>query len=55
LPFGIALAPGIFQLVIESLLQGIRGVVVYLDDILITGKSDEAHLKALDEVLSRLD
>ena len=55
LPFGIALAPGIFQLVIESLLQGIRGVVVYLGDILITGKSDEAHLKALDEVLSRLD
>ena len=47
--------PGIFQLVIESLLQGINGVVVYLDDILITGESGEAHLKALDEVLSRLD
>ena len=55
LPFGIASAPGIFQRVIESLLQGINGVVVYLDDILITGDSEEAHLKALDEVLSRLD
>ena len=55
LPFGIASAPGIFQRVIESLFQGINGVVVYLDDILITGESDETHLKALDEVLSRLD
>ena len=55
LPFGISSAPGIFQRVIESLLQGIDGVVVYLDDILITGSTEEGHLKALDEVLSRLD
>lgn len=40
---------------IESILQGIDGVVVYLDDILITGSSEENHLKTLDEVLSRLD
>ena len=55
LPFGIASAPGIFQRVIESILQGIDGVVVYLDDILITGSTEEAHLKTLDEVLARLD
>ena len=55
LPFGISSAPGIFQRVIESILQGIDGVVVYLDDILITGASKEAHLKTLVEVLSRLD
>ena len=55
LPFGISSAPGIFQRVIESILQGIDGVVVYLDDILITGVTKEAHLKTLDEVLSRLD
>ena len=53
--FGISSAPGIFQRVIESILQGMKGVVVYLDDILITGPSKEAHLKTLDEVLSRLD
>ena len=55
LPFGISSAPGIFQRVIESLLQGIEGVVVNLDDILITGSSEDAHLKPLDEVLKKLD
>ena len=36
LPFGISSAPGIFQRVIKSILQGIPGVVAYLDDILVT-------------------
>ena len=34
LPFGISLAPGIFQRAIESLLSGIPKVINYLDDIL---------------------
>ena len=34
LPFGISSAPGIFQRATESVLQGIPGVIVYLDDIL---------------------
>ena len=55
LPYGISSAPGIFQRVIESLLQGIDGVIVYLDDILITGHTEEEHLKSLEEVLSRLE
>ena len=55
MPFGISSAPGIFQRVMESLLQGIPHVVVYLDDILITGKSHEEHLACLKEVLSRLE
>ena len=37
LPWGIASAPGIFQRVMEGLLSDIPGVLVYLDDILITG------------------
>ena len=36
LPFGIASAPGIFQRTIENLLQGISGVIVRLDDKLVT-------------------
>ena len=55
LPFGIASAPGIFQRVIDSLLQGIPGVVAYLDDILVTGPSDTEHLESLKEVLTRLE
>ena len=53
--FGIASAPGIFQRVMESLLNGIPGVLVYLDDILITGPTDVDHLKSLQETLSRLE
>lgn len=55
LPFGISSAPGIFQRVTESILQRVNGVVVYLDDILISGSTEDQHLAALDEVLSRLD
>lgn len=54
LPYGISSAPGIFQRVIENLLQGIPGVAVYIDDILITGATEEEHLKTLEEVLRRL-
>ena len=54
LPFGIASAPGIFQRVIDSLLQDIPGVVAYLDDILVTGLSNTEHLESLKEVLTRL-
>ena len=55
LPFGLSSAPGIFQRAAESLLQGIRGVVVYFDDILVTGRTEKEHLEALEEVLRRLD
>ena len=55
LPLGIASAPGIFQRVIDILLQGIPGVVAYLDDILVTGPSDTEHLEFLKEVLTRLE
>ena len=55
LPFGVASAPSIFQQTIETILQGISHVTVYLDDILITGKTQEEHLTNLEEVLSRLE
>ena len=38
----------------EGLLAGINGVVVYLDDILITGPSYEEHLATLERVLNNL-
>ena len=56
LPFGVSTAPAIFQRTIDSLLQDIPNVYayMYLDDILITGKSDEDHLQNLSAVLSKL-
>ena len=50
----ISSAPGIFQHVIDNLLQGIPGVVTNLDEILITWTNEEEHLKSLEEVLERL-
>ena len=35
-------------------MQGIPNVVVYLDDILVTGTDDQEHLKYLGAVLERL-
>ena len=37
----------------ESLVQGIPNAVVYLDDILITGSTEELYMETLGEVLWR--
>ena len=55
LPFGVSAAPAIFQRTIEGILQGIPKVCVYLDDILVTGRTEDEHLKNLDKVLNRLE
>ncbi|XP_062541905.1 uncharacterized protein K02A2.6-like [Armigeres subalbatus] len=55
LMYGVASAPAIWQRQIEVILQGIEGVRVFLDDIKVTGPSDEVHLRRLEEVLLRLD
>ena len=47
-------APGIFQRVIDAMFQGIPNVLCYLDDILITGSSDEQHMDTLNKVLDIL-
>ena len=39
----------------ENLLQRISKVIVYLDDILITEKSEEEYLQNLNDVLHRLE
>ena len=46
LPFGVSSAPAIFQRIMEGILQGIPNVAVYIDDILVTGKTDEEHLES---------
>ena len=53
-PFGLASCPSAFQAVMSKILHDIPGVVCYLDDILVSGQSSEAHDQRLAEVLKRL-
>ena len=54
LPFGVSSAPAFFQHTMETLLQGILNVCVYLDDILVIVSSPAAHLKNLEQVFTCL-
>ena len=55
LPFGVSSAPGIFQQAMDNLLQGMTDVAAYMDDILVTGASEQEHLQNLDTVLQKLE
>lgn len=52
--FGISCAPELFQKVMESVLAGLDGIVVYLDDVLVSGRTQEEHDKRLELLLNRL-
>ncbi|KAJ1593268.1 hypothetical protein NDA11_006650 [Ustilago hordei] len=56
MPFGLANAPAHFQSFINVIFRDIIGVyvVVYLDDFLIFSDTEEAHVKHVTEVLTRL-
>lgn len=55
LPFGITSAPALFQRAMDQILSGLTGVQFYLDDLLITGKDEQEHLRNLDAALQRLE
>ncbi|KAL0148064.1 hypothetical protein M9458_056604 [Cirrhinus mrigala] len=50
MPFGLSSAPSCFQKIMVSVLAGIPGVAIYLDDVVIHGPTPESH----DERLSKL-
>lgn len=53
LPFGVASAPGIFQRFMEEVVAGVPNCAVYLDDIIVTGKTNDEHIDNLNEIFSR--
>ena len=54
LPYGISSGPGIYQRIMEQLLMNIPMTVVYLDDILVSGRTPDEHDRNLRTVLQRL-
>ena len=54
LGFGFMNAPSYFQHVFSQILEGIPGVVVYLDDILIFTTTEEEHQEILELVFEKL-
>ena len=56
MPFGLSNAPATFQRLMQHVLSGLHWSIclVYLDDIIVFGKSVEEHLDQLREVLTRL-
>ena len=54
LVFGITSSPAIWQRAIDQVLQGVPGNQCILDDMLISGKTDEEHLENLESMLKRL-
>ncbi|XP_055603889.1 uncharacterized protein K02A2.6-like [Uranotaenia lowii] len=51
LMFGINAAPEIFQRIMTEMLMGIEGVIIYIDDIVVFGRTREEHDARLEEVL----
>lgn len=55
LPFGLTNAPDIFQEVMQTIiLSDCEGTVIYLDDVLVFGKTIEEHNRNLQNVLKKL-
>jgi hypothetical protein len=56
MPFGLTNAPAMFQMLINTLFAAVlrRGVLVFMDDILVYSCTLEDHVKLLKEVFEIL-
>ncbi|KAK3731884.1 hypothetical protein QZH41_000659 [Actinostola sp. cb2023] len=50
LVFGVTSAPAIWQRAMDQVLDGVEGTSCMIDDIIVTGRNDQEHLKNLDEI-----
>jgi len=54
LPFGVRTGTSVFQRVMNTVLGGMEGVLIYVDDVMIYTETEEEHVRVLDEVMRRL-
>lgn len=57
LPFGLRNAPSIFQRMIDDVLKEEIGKTcyVYIDDVIIFGRTEEEHLQNIEKIFSKLE
>lgn len=54
MPFGLSSAPSCFQKIMASVLVGIPGVAIYLNDIVVHGPTTDVHDEQLTMVFAAL-
>ncbi|GFY16361.1 retrovirus-related Pol polyprotein from transposon 412 [Trichonephila clavipes] len=56
MPFGLCNAPATFECLMETVLKGLtfEACLIYLDDVIIGGRTFEEHLQNIRKVLSKL-
>ena len=55
MPFGLRNSAQTFQRFVDEVKEGLKGVYIYLDDILVASASEEEHWEHLRALFRRLD
>ena len=54
MPFGLTNASATFQRMMGNILKGVKGCLVFIDDIIVFSETWEEHQRILEEGLSRI-
>ncbi|KAK6761330.1 hypothetical protein RB195_022406 [Necator americanus] len=54
LPFGVKSAPGIFQQIMDSMICGLEDVAAYLDDVIVTCRTQQEHRSNLEALFGKI-
>ncbi|XP_018406352.1 PREDICTED: uncharacterized protein K02A2.6-like [Cyphomyrmex costatus] len=55
LPFGVTVAPGEFQIIVDAMIAGLDKTFAYIDDFVVGGSTIEEHDHNLNELFKRID
>jgi hypothetical protein len=53
-PMGLRGLPALFARLMDFVMTGVKGIITYIDDILVHSCDHEQHLQSIEEVLWRL-